>query len=124
MTLKWSAVVIAAVAVTLCATTNIVVALLRTGQVPAVVNMFAIACAAVATLVAVIAHLNDRQQGRLTALTEFLVARLNEVDAHVGDRNAGFVEGYLLRQGHQQDAAVVQFPPRMHGRRLMSGSDD
>lgn len=124
MTLKWSAVVVAAVAITLCGTTNIVVALLRAGEVPAVVNMFVIAAAAVATLVAVIAHLYDRQQGRLTALTEFLVARLNEVDSNVSDRNAGFVEGYLLRQGQQQDAAVVQFPPRMHSRRLMSGSDD
>lgn len=124
MTLKWSAVVIAAVAITLCGTTNIVVAVLSTGEVPAVVNMFVIACASVATLVAVIAHLNDRQQGRLTALTEFLVARLNEVDSHVADRNSGFVEGYLLRQGQQHDAAVVQFPPRMHGRRLMSGGDD
>ncbi|MFY1634104.1 hypothetical protein ACN27F_12620 [Solwaraspora sp. WMMB335] len=124
MTLKWSAVVVAAVAITLCGTTNIVVAVLRTGEVPVVVNMFAIACASVATLVAVIAHLNDRQQGRLTALTEFLVARLNEVDSHVGDRNAGFVEGYLLRQGQPQDAAVVQIAPRMHGRRLMTGGED
>jgi len=124
MTLKWSAVVVASVAVTLCGTTNILVAVLRSGEVPTVVNMFAIACAAVATLVAVIAHLNDQMQGRVTALTEFLVARLNELDAHLSDHNAGFVEGYLLRQGQQQDAAVVHLASRMSGRRLMTGGDD
>ncbi|MEV1285794.1 hypothetical protein [Micromonospora sp. NPDC049679] len=122
MALKWTAIVVSSVAVTLCGTANVLVAVLHAGPVPAVVNMFAIACAAVGTLVAVIADLHDRLDVRVTALTEFLVARLNELDTHTGDRNAGFVEGYLL--SHGQDAAVVQMAPRMHGRRAMTGGDD
>lgn len=121
MPLKWTAVVVATVAVTLCVTANIVVAVLNAGVVPDVVNMFAIASAAVATVLAVIADLYNRLNSRLTALTEFLVARLNELDTHAGDRNAGFVEGYLL--SHGQDAAVVPIGPRMHGRRAMTGDD-
>ncbi|SDY00271.1 hypothetical protein SAMN05444365_101342 [Micromonospora pattaloongensis] len=122
MALKWTAIVVSSVAVTLCTTANVLVAVLRAGDVPIVVNMFAIACASVGALVAVIADLHDRLNGRMTALTEFLVARLNELDNHTGDRNAGFVEGYLL--SHGQDAAVVQMAPRMHGRRAMTGGDD
>lgn len=122
MPLKWTSVVVATVAVTLCVTVNIVVAVLNAGAVPDVVNMFAIASAAVATVLAVMADLYNRLNSRITALTEFLVARLNELDTHAGDRNAGFVEGYLL--SHGQDAAVVPIGPRMHGRRAMTGGDD
>ena len=55
MTLKWSAVVVATVAVTLCVTANILVGVLSARQVPTVVNLFAVTIAAVTTLVAVMA---------------------------------------------------------------------
>jgi hypothetical protein len=121
MALKWGAVVVATIAVTLCVTANVLVAVLRTGDIPVVLNLAAIACAAVGVVVAVLAEMYVRMNGRLNALAEFLVARLNEVDSHAGDRNAGFVEGFLLSQG--QDAAVVPIGSRQ-GRRAMNGGED
>ena len=50
------------------------------------------------------------------------MARLNELDSHAGDRNAGFVEGYLL--GHQQDPTVVPMISRVGGRRVMTARDE
>jgi hypothetical protein len=122
MTLKWMAVVVASVSVTLCVTANVVVGTVNGEQVPVVVNLLAITAAGSATVLAVVAELHDRLNGRVTALTEFLIARLNEIDDRTGDRNAGFVEGYLLNHG--QDAAVLPLGPRMHGRRAMIGGDD
>jgi hypothetical protein len=121
MALKWGAVVVAAVAVTLCVTVNVVTAAVGAASVPTVINMVAIAVAGVATVLAVLAEMHARVNSRITALAEFLVARLNELDTHAGDRNAGFVEGFLLSQG--QDAAVVPIGPRST-RRAMNGGDD
>jgi hypothetical protein len=121
MPLKWTAVVVATVAVTLCVTANILVEVLSNGQVPIVVNMFAVTIAAVTSLLAVAAEFYQRVNDRLSALSEFLVVRLGELDDRTGDRNTGFVEGYLLGQGH--DATVVPLGSRA-GRRAMTGSDD
>jgi hypothetical protein len=79
-----------------------------------VVNLLALTAAGTAVVLAVIAELHDRLNDRITALTEFMVARLNEIEARTGDRNTGFVEGYLLNHG-QQDAAVVPFGRRGRG---------
>ena len=122
MTLKWMAVVVAAVSLTLCVTANVVVGTVHGGPVPFLVNVLAITTAGTAIVLAVVADLHERLNGRITALTEFLIARLNELDNHAGDRNAGFVEGYLL--SHSQDAAVVPIGPRLPGRRAMIGGDD
>jgi len=121
MALKWGAIVVAAVSVTLCVTANILVAAFHAGEIPSVVNMAAIACASVAVMLAVIGELYGRVNGRITVLTEFLVARLNELDTRTGDRNAGFVEGFML--SHGQEAAVVPIGPRQ-GLRAMNGGDD
>jgi hypothetical protein len=131
MPLKWSAVVVATVAVTLCVTANILVGVLSTQHVPTIVNLFAVAVAAVTTLVAVMAEFYQRVNDRLSALSEFLVVRLAELDDRAGDRNTGFVEGYLLGQGHDSsgpmghsgEASVVPLGFRS-GRRAMTGSDD
>ncbi|MFC7548240.1 hypothetical protein [Plantactinospora sp. GCM10030261] len=122
MTLKWAAVVVAAVSFTLCVTANVVTMTLDGRQIPVVVNLLAIATAGSATLLAFVAELHDRLNGRLTALTEFMVARLDDVETGAGDRNAGFVEGYLLGQG--REGAVVPLAPRLSGRRVMIGGDD
>ena len=121
MALKWTGVLVASIAATLCVTTNVVTAALHAGTVPSVLNLVTIAVAGVATILAFMAEMYSRINGRITALAEFLVARLNELDTHAGDRNAGFVEGFLLSQG--QDAAVVPIGPRQ-GRRVMNGGDD
>jgi hypothetical protein len=122
MTLKLTGVVVAAVAITSCVTANVLVVTLSAYRIPAVLNMLAIAVAAVATVLTVLAELHDRVDGRVTALRDLLVARLDELDSHAGDRNTGFVEGYLL--SHGPDAAVVPFGPRGTGRRAMTGVDD
>ncbi|GGR63153.1 hypothetical protein GCM10010169_02130 [Micromonospora fulviviridis] len=113
MTLKWLAVVVAVVSVTSCVTGNVVVGVVDGGQLPLVVNLFALITAGTAVVLAVVAELHDRLNDRVSALTEFLVARLNEIEAHTGDRNTGFVEGYLL--SHGQEAAVVPFGRRGRG---------
>ncbi len=130
MPLKWTAVVVATVAVTLCVTANILVEVLSTRQVPIVVNLFAVATASVTTVVAVMAEFYQRVNDRLSALSEFLVERLAELDDRTGDRNTGFVEGYLLGQGRDSqplgqsdDASVVPLGFRS-SRRAMTGSDD
>jgi hypothetical protein len=82
MTLKWGAVVVAAVSVTIFVTANTVVAVSHSGDVPLAVNMVAIAVAGVATVLAVLAEMYSRVNGRITALAEFLAVRLNELDDH------------------------------------------
>lgn len=113
MTLKWLAVLVATVSVTLSVTGNVVVGVVDGGQLPLVVNLFALTTAGTAVVLAVLAHLHDRLDERVTALTDFLVDRLAEIEARTGDRNAGFVEGYLL--SHGQEATVVPFGRRGRG---------
>lgn len=122
MTLKWTAVLVAAIAATLGVTANVAVMLVREAPVPVAVNLLAGVTATSAIVLAVLADLHERLDARLTALTEFLVARLDEIDSRAGDRNAGFVEGYLL--GHQQDPAVIPLSARPRGRRALTGQDD
>ena len=113
MTLKWWAVVVATVSMTLWATGNVVTLAVNGGQLPLPVNLLAIISAGTAVILAVVAELHERLNDRISALTEFLVARLNEIETRTGDRNTGFVEGYLL--SHGQDAAVVPFGRRGRG---------
>jgi hypothetical protein len=113
MTLKWWAVVVATVSLTLWATGNVVTLAVNGGQLPLLVNLLALISAGTAVILAVVAELHERLDDRISALTEFLVARLNEIETHTGDRNTGFVEGYLL--SHGQEAAVVPFGRRGRG---------
>lgn len=113
MTLKWMAVVVAAVSLTACVTANLVAGTGPGGQIPLVVNLFALTAAGTAVVLAVVAELHDRLNDRVSALTDFLVARLNEIEARTGDRNTGFVEGYLLNQG--REATVVPLGRRGRG---------
>jgi len=121
MTLKWMAVVVAAVSITICATTNAV----SGREVAAVINMAAITLAGVATVVAVGSELYERIVVRIGALSDLVVARLDELEKRTGDRNAGFVEGYLLGQPPDApDAPIVPIAPRVRGLRAMNGNDD
>ncbi|WP_410809822.1 hypothetical protein [Micromonospora sp. 067-2] len=113
MTLKWLAVVVATVSMTLWATGNVVTLAVDGGQLPLFVNLFVLITAGTSVVLAVVAELHERLNDRISALTEFLVARLNEIEHHTGDRNTGFVEGYLL--SHGQEAAVVPFGRRGRG---------
>ena len=115
MTLKRAAVVAATVAVTQCLTVNILVGALTGGEVPTIVNLFTLATASVSTVVAVQAEFHNRTQERLSAMTDFLIARLAEIDERTSDHNTGFVEGYLL--GHERDSTVRPLASPGHGRR-------
>lgn len=120
MTLKWMAIVVAAMSLTACITTNVVVDALSGGEVAVVINVAGLTVTGVATVIAVVAELHQRVVGRIAALTDVVVARLSELETNTGDRNAGFVEGYLL--GQAPDAAVVPIGSRTRGRR--AGGDD
>src|ERR1700754_2956952 len=106
MALKWGAVVVSAVSVTLFASANIIVGVLDRSEVPSAFNMATVAIASVGVVVAVLAEMYPRINGRITALVEFMASRLKELDAHTGDRNAGFVEGYLLSHGDEPGTVV------------------
>ncbi|MEU6073096.1 hypothetical protein [Micromonospora sp. NPDC047074] len=113
MTLKWMAVLIATVSVTLGVTGNVVTLAVNGGQLPLLVNLLALTSAGTAVVLAVVAELHHRLDDRVSALADFLVDQLKEIEERTGDRNAGFVEGYLLNHG--QEAAVVPFGRRGRG---------
>ncbi|WP_213452713.1 hypothetical protein [Rhizomonospora bruguierae] len=121
MPLKWCALLVAAVASTACLTANLVVGVSDGGS-PTLLNLITVGAAAVAIAVAVVAEGFERLTGRLNQLAETLATRLDELDARTGDRNTGFVEGYLLR--HSPEAAVVPLGPRGSQRRATMGADD
>lgn len=121
MPLKWCALLVAAVASTACLTANLAVGLAH-GELPILLNLLTVGAVAVAVIVAVVAERFERLTGRLNELAETLVTRLDELDARTGDRNTGFVEGYLLR--HAPDASVVPLGARGGQRRATIGADD
>jgi hypothetical protein len=121
MALKWGAAVVAVVSATLFVSSNIIVLMLGENELPVAFNLATVAAASVGVIVAVIAEMYNRVNGRLNALAEFVAARLNEVDAHAGDRNAGFVEGYMLSHG-EEAGAIVPFTGR--AARRTGGYDD
>nr|MDT0661608.1 hypothetical protein [Micromonospora sp. DSM 115978] len=122
MTLKWMAVIVASVSLTLCLTANVVAGPLSGGTIPYLVNLVTVTTAGSAVVLAVLADRHDRLDERITALTDYLVTRLDDLDARAGDRNAGFVEGYLLQ--HRDDPAVVSIGQRIAARRGTAGTDD
>ncbi|MFG1952217.1 hypothetical protein [Micromonospora sp. NPDC048830] len=113
MTLKWWAVVVAVVSLTSAVTGNVVSGALGGRELPLVANLLALTVAGTAVVLAVVAELHGRLDDRISELREFLVDRLNEIETRTGDRNTGFVEGYLL--SHGQDAEVVPLGRRGRG---------
>lgn len=119
---KWAAVLVAVVISALDALANLLLAFLTPHAVPVVVNLFALAVAGVAAIFAFVAHLAVRTDAKIAVVVELLTRRLEDLEARVGDRNSGFVEGYML--GHSIDsheASVVPLTPRP--RRLHHADD-
>jgi hypothetical protein len=119
---KWAAVLVAVVISALDALANLLLALLTPHAVPVVVNLFALAVAGVAAIFAFVAHLAVRTDAKIETVVGLLTRRLEDLEARVGDRNSGFVEGYML--GHSIDspeASVVPLTPRP--RRLHHAED-
>lgn len=117
MALKWAGILVAVVAVTLTATANA----LGSGRshLLGTVNTVAIAAAAAATVIAVVADLYVRIDTRLSRLQEQMASRFDKLEVATGDRNSGFVEGYLLN--HAAEGSVVPMTPRA---RRASTTDD
>jgi hypothetical protein len=121
---KWTGILIAAVTTALAVLANLLVVILTTHDVPEPINDFAFGVIVVGSLMAFIAYLQERTDRKMDRFIEFLVGRLDDLEARIGDRNNGFVEGYLL--GHENSAEapapVVPLTPR-GARRTMSGDD-
>jgi hypothetical protein len=118
MSFKWAGILVGTLAAALAAMANVLVASLTEYSVPGVVNDFAIAVAATGLAVGFTAHACAQLNTRLELTVELLVRRLEEVEDRVGDRNTGFVEGYLI--GHGNEATVIPLVPN-GGRRGAGG---
>lgn len=122
---KWAAVMVSVVTVALDTLANLLLEILTPHAVPDVVNLFATTLAAVGAVIAFGAHLAIRFDAKLNLVVELLTTRLDELENRIGDRNTGFVEGYMLSHGTETsvpEAPVVQLTPR-GPRRLHHGED-
>jgi hypothetical protein len=120
MGFKWAGVLVAVVTAALDALANLLLETLTTHSVPEVVNLFAVACSAVAAIAAIVVHAYGRLEAKIDLVIELVVGRFDELEARIGDRNSGFVEGYML--SHGSEASVVPLTPR--GVRRMAASQD
>jgi hypothetical protein len=116
---KWAGILTGTLTIALIALANVLVVTLTTYAVPNVVNDFGIAVAAVSTAIACSAHLYERVSRKLDLMVDLFVGRLEALEERVGDRNSGFVEGYLL--GHGPDASVVPLAPPVARRGVRNG---
>ncbi|GAA5183767.1 hypothetical protein GCM10023322_23840 [Rugosimonospora acidiphila] len=117
---KWASILTAVLTAALDALANLLLATLTTHSVPEVVNLFAVACATVAAVVAIVSHAYGRVEAKIDLIIELVVGRFDELETRIGDRNSGFVEGYMLSRG--PEASVVPLAPR--GVRRAAGSQD
>ena len=125
VTVKWAAILVAVVTLALDALSNLLLATLTPHAVPEVVNLFALALAAVAAIFAFGLDLALRMQARFDLTIELMTRRFEELEARIGDRNSGFVEGYMLGRSPEMpvpEASVVPLVPR-GSRRAHNGED-
>ena len=125
VTVKWGAILVAVVTLALDALSNLLLATLTPHAVPDVVNLFALALAAVAAIFAFGLDLALRMQARFDLTIELMTRRFEELEARIGDRNSGFVEGYMLGRSPEMpvpEASVVPLVPR-GPRRAHHGED-
>jgi hypothetical protein len=114
MGFKWAGILTGTLTAALLILANLLLATLTRYTVPLVVNVFGVGVAAASAAIAFSAHLYDRVTTKLDQVFDMLVGRLEDLENRVGDRNTGFVEGYLL--GHGPEATVVPLTPHL-GRR-------
>ena len=125
VTVKWAAVLVAVVTIALDALANLLLATLTPHAVPEVVNLFALALAGIAAIFAFGLDLALRMQARFDLTIELMTRRFEELEARIGDRNSGFVEGYMLGRSPEMpvpEASVVPLVPR-GPRRAHHGED-
>jgi hypothetical protein len=125
VTVKWAAVLVAVVTIALDVLANLLLATLTPHAVPVVVNLFALALACIAAIFAFGLDLALRMQARFDLTIELMTRRFEELEARIGDRNSGFVEGYMLGRSPEMpvpEASVVPLVPR--GPRRVHHGDD
>ena len=125
VTVKWGAILVAVVTIALDALANLLLATLTPHDVPVVVNLFALALASIAAIFAFGLDLALRMQARFDLTIELMTRRFEELEARIGDRNSGFVEGYMLGRSPElpvPEASVVPLVPR-GPRRVHNGED-
>jgi hypothetical protein len=115
---KWTGVLIAVVSVALDGLANLLLATLTTHQVPAVFDAYAVGLATIGLLVAFLSYLYERIENRLETCVNLLLDRFEEAESRIGDRNAGFAEGYMM--SHTPEAPVIPLAPRGLARRAVS----
>ena len=111
MGFKWASIMVGTLTAALAALANGLVLSLTPHTVPDAINVLAVGVSATCCVMAFCAHLFERVNAKLDLMFQVLAARLDELEGRVGDRNSGFVEGYLLR--HTPDASVVPLAPRI-----------
>jgi hypothetical protein len=121
VTFKWTGVLIAVVSIALDGLANLLLATLTTHQVPAVFDVYAVGLAVIGLLVAFLSHLYERVESRFDYCLKLILDRFEETESRIGDRNAGFAEGYML--SHTPEAPVIPLAPRGLARRAMSSDD-
>jgi hypothetical protein len=122
---KWAAVLVSVVTVALDTLANLLLETLTPHVVPDVVNLFALTLAAAGAVIAFGAHVAMKFDAKLDLIVELLTTRLEELENRIGDRNTGFVEGYMLSHTTETsipEAPVVQLTPR-GPRRVHHGED-
>jgi hypothetical protein len=122
---KWTGVLITVVTVALVGLANLLVTTMTRHSVPEVINIFAAGTAVVAAIVAFVAHLYGRLDAKIDLIIELLVGRFDDMESRLGDRNSGFVEGYLLSHAPSANtnATVLPLNPRTAMRRAATSDD-
>lgn len=110
MALKWVSALVTVATLGVFATANITTAAVGVAGVPLAVNLALVAVAAGASVLVVVAELYQRVDAKLGALSDFLVARLEELERRSPERG----EAYLA----PIDSSVVPMPSRPRGRRM------
>jgi hypothetical protein len=119
---KWAAVLVAVVISALDVLANLLLAILTPHAVPVIVNLFALAIAGVAAIFAFVAYLAVRTEAKIETVVGLLTRRLEDLEARVGDRNSGFVEGYML--SHTIDSPEASVVPLASRTRRLHHADD
>jgi hypothetical protein len=122
MPYKWTGVLIAVILVPSTALANVLLDTLTDREVPGIINLFAVATAVVATVIAFVAHIYQLTAARLNHVVEAFGSRLEQLEGRFGDYNAGFVAGYLLGDG-RDPATVLPMTPRSARRAVTRGDD-
>jgi hypothetical protein len=98
---KWAGILTGTLTFALIGLANVLVASMTRHTVPPVVNEFGAAIGAAGIMIAFVAYLHDLTSRKVDRISELFAARMEDLEARVGDHNTGFVEGYLASQGRE-----------------------